>query len=69
MIFLAFIMFSSAPDPMGLVRKLSDLYLFGENVFFCSFSWIFLISSLFMPHMSTKFTPDHGQAPRIVYIQ
>ena len=42
MIFLAFIMFSSAPDAMGLVRKLSDLYLFWENVFcgvFRGFSW------------------------------
>ena len=42
MIFLAFIMFSSAPDAMSLVRKLSDLYLFWENVFFVvfrGFSW------------------------------
>ena len=41
-IFLAFIMFSSAPDAMSLVRKLSDLYLFGENVFFVVFRHFFL---------------------------
>ena len=42
MIFLAFIMFSSAADAMDLVRKLSDFYLFWENVFFVffrGFSW------------------------------